>query len=214
VYAGGNPINNLDPSGRSYTATEAVSAGVRMTLNSMAVIRFLAMGVTVFGTACFLDWVGTNVLRELGYEVGPLTPCGLDKDGPRVTLYRGVNSKHPAYGLALAGIAKPGLMVWEIWKHASTPEEHSTLHGATLNSFFTSWSLNFLVAENYALRDQVIKGTLSNGVVLKKDVLVSRTIPMPPKLWQIVHPVTGQEFPEEEVLVRGVVRGAKVIMVP
>lgn len=101
-----------------------------------------------------------------------------------------------------------------VWKLSPvTPFEHNTIQDATLNSVFTSCTMNPLVAENYALRDRIIPDTLSSGVVLEAQIPVSRTFPSP-DAFTIRHPISGQVLPEQELLVRGVIRGAKVRMVP
>lgn len=69
------------------------------------------------------------------------------------------------------------------------------------------------MAENYALRDANIGDTISTGVVLEAQIPVSRTFPSA-DAFDIRHAISGQVLPEQELLVRGVVRGAKVRMVP
>lgn len=79
-------------------------------------------------------------------------------------------------------------------------------------SVFTSWTLNPLVAENYALRDRN-DGTISYGVVLTAQIPMWRTFPSP-DAFEIRHPTSGQILPEQEILVRGVIRNARVRMAP
>lgn len=94
-----------------------------------------------------------------------------------------------------------------------TPFEHNTIQEATLSSVFTSWTVNPAVAENYALRDTNLENTISTGVVLQAEIPISRTFPSP-DAFSIQHPITRAILPEQEILVRGVVRGAKVRIVP
>jgi RHS repeat-associated protein len=213
LYADASPINNADPSGLE-TAVGALGGAMGgVTINAMAVLKFLAIGAIVATSACALDWIGTAILREEGFEVKGLTPCSRD-EGPKITLYRGVNEKHTAYADALLGTAKPNRRWWQFWKSSpATPYEHNTVQDATLSSVFTSWSRNPLVAENYALRDQNIGAMISSGVILQAEIPISRTYPSP-DLHKVLHITKGIELPEDEVLVRGVIRGAKVTRVP
>ena len=212
LYVGADPTNKIDPSGNSSVDLVATLT-VGSVISAMAVVKFLAIGVGVAAATCFLDLVGTSILREEGFDVSGLSPCSAD-NGPRITLFRGVNEKHVAYSDALLGIAKPNRRWWQFWKVSPvTPYEHNTVQDATLNSVFTAWTINPLVAEGYALWDQVVRDTISTGVVLEAQIPLSRTFPSP-DLHKILHPMSRTILPEQEVLVRGVIRGAKVRRVP
>src|SRR3989441_359244 len=212
LYVGADPINKVDPSGQDFADVMGTLAGIGI-ISAMSVIRFIGIGIAVTESACILDMIGTAILREEGFDVGGLTPCSKDKS-PRITLYRGVNQNHAGYPEALLGIAKPNRRWWQFWKLSPlTPFEHNTIQEATINSVFTSWTLNPLVAEAYALRDQLIPDTISMGVVLEAQIPISRTFPSP-DLFSVRHPISNLDFPEQEVLVRGVIRGAKVRMEP
>lgn len=63
--------------------------------------------------------------------------------------------------------------MWEFWKSKSTPLDHNAVKNGTLNSPYTSWTTNYDVAENFALR-----GT-GNGVVLEVQVPRSQIIESP-----------------------------------
>ena len=212
LYVGADPTNKIDPSGNSSVALVA-TVTIGSVISAMAIVKFLAIGVGVAAATCFLDLVGTSILREEGFDVSGLSPCSAD-NGPRITLFRGVNQGHAAYADALLGIAKPNRRWWQFWKLSPvTPYEHNTVQDATLNSVFTSWSSNPLVAEAFALRDQLVPNTVSSGVVLEAQIPISRTFPSP-DLFNVQHPISNLDLPEQEILVRGVIRGAKVRVVP
>jgi hypothetical protein len=180
-------------------------------LHSDAVRRWRRFPVSE--AACLTVIIGTSILREEGFDVSGATPCTNDT-GPRLTLYRGVNRNHAGYADALLGIAKPNRRWWQFWKLSPiTPFEHNTMQQAAINSVFTSWTINPLVAENYALRDQYDPGMISSGVVLEAQIPIWRTFPSP-DAFEIRHPTSGQILPEQEILVRGVIRNARVRPVP
>jgi hypothetical protein len=87
----------------------------------------------------------------------------------------------------------------------ATPLEHNTV--STLNSPYTSWTTNPAVAENFALRPNGV------GVVLEASIPQSRIV-VSPNLKQVVLIQNGKIVSESEVLVRGIVQGAKTTNVP
>jgi len=209
LYANADPANKVDPSGYDTLVGTLAGFPVRATINVLSTIRNIAIAAAI---VCTLDNIASTILNETeGFEPG--TPCA-PPQGPRIKLYRGVNEKHAAYADAQRGIAKPNRRWWQIWKGPpTTPYEHSHTQDATLNSIFTSWTTDIRVAENYALRDQNVEHTVSRGVILEADIPIRKTYPSPPhhNIWHVTRKI---ELPESEVLVRGVVRGARVIRVP
>ncbi|SIS31601.1 RHS repeat-associated core domain-containing protein [Chryseobacterium joostei] len=103
------------------------------------------------------------------------------------TLYRGVNEGHAGYLEALQGKA--------------TPAEHN---GGNTNSNYTSWTKNKEVAKNYSLRPN------GNGVILKKTVPVYKTVKSPSLKNVNLKQTPGKIVNEQEILLRGKVRGAKI----
>jgi hypothetical protein len=104
-------------------------------------------------------------------------------------VYRGIERAHPQFEAATRGTARPRSADGDV-----TPDEHSA--GLTEGSPFTSWTRRREVAERYAG---------PGGVVL---------------VWPLGPPPEGAEWSwewspdvyfEHEVLIRGTVRGARVI---
>lgn len=118
-------------------------------------------------------------LTEEGFDVSGLSPC------PRTTareLRCFAESTRATLPIPTLYWESPSLTVDGGSSGKSlrvTPYEHNTVQDATLNSVFTSWTINPLVAENYALRDQNIGRALSSGVVLEAQISMSRTFPSP-----------------------------------
>ncbi|MEG0929128.1 hypothetical protein [Chryseobacterium sp.] len=102
-------------------------------------------------------------------------------------MYRGVNEGHAGYLEALQG--------------KTTPAEHN---GGNTNSNYTSWTKNKEVAKNYSLRPN------GNGVILKKTVPVYKTVKSPSLKNVNLKQTPGKIVNEQEVLLRGKVRGAKI----
>ncbi|WP_312847245.1 RHS repeat-associated core domain-containing protein [Chitinophaga polysaccharea] len=126
-----------------------------------------------------------------------LKPATAAKVEETVTLYRGMNESHVGYKNELKGITKAN-------GGAATPLEHNAV--STLNSSFTSWTTDYEVALNYALRPK------GKGVVLKIKVPKSITVESPnTKIIKLKQ--AAPEAPavsESEVLMKGTVKGAKV----
>jgi hypothetical protein len=124
------------------------------------------------------------------------TDCDTDCDDS-ITLYRGVSTKNSGqHKLATMGTAIPHGMdsKGKTKKDAQTnPEEHS--YGDNY-SIYTSWSTKKDVAKKFARGPN---GNLSGGVVLSKEFSSEQ-----------VTPVMGAVPEEHEILIPGVVRGAKV----
>jgi hypothetical protein len=104
-------------------------------------------------------------------------------------VYRGIDPGHFAFGAAKRGTARPHCAHGDV-----TPEQHNA--GLTEDSPFTSWTRRREIAERYAG---------PGGVVL---------------VWPFGSPPDGAKWSwewspdvyfEHEVLIRGTVRGAKVI---
>ncbi len=99
-----------------------------------------------------------------------------------VTLYRGVRSTHPGFQNAMEGIAKPRSR----FLGHSDPLKHNT---EFTKSKFTSWTTDRNIAQRFSGRD---------GIILETDVAKRSTI------------VSPNLYKESEVLLRGVIKGAKV----
>jgi hypothetical protein len=111
------------------------------------------------------------------------------------TIYRGINAAHHRFEAAKNGEALPG----DLQGH-----QDGAMHngGNSRESKLTSWTTDRTVAERFA-SDPYGDGELTpggRGVILSTDLepYRSRVVPGP------------DEFGESEVLIRGVVRGAKV----
>ena len=102
-------------------------------------------------------------------------------------LYRGVDSSHHAYQEATSGQAWPG----DILGHTDGVAHNA---GLTEDSNLTSWTTDYETAAQFA-------SDRSCGVILEidRDAVRHRETPSPDK------------FDESEVLVRGLVSGARVI---
>ena len=135
---------------------------------------------------------------RIGFFKGARTRLAGD---PRVTLYRGVNFRNPRYAEAEHGIARPHWRWWHFTRRA-TPLEHNTAEEATLRSPYVSWTVSREVANNFASRRH------PPGVLLRARIPRSRTVPSPNEAPPVL--IDGRWVPEAEVLVRGVVRGARV----
>lgn len=105
-----------------------------------------------------------------------------DKD---VILYRGVHAKHPDLPNARLGMAIP----WGLNGGHSSPTKHNENENY---SIFTSWTLSDKIAKGWATERGL------GGVLLTKKFKLSQLVPSPDR------------FDELEVLVPGVVTGAKV----
>ena len=103
----------------------------------------------------------------------------LSRGAARVKLFRGVPKDHPKFGEAQKGAATP-------FGGHEDPKLHNTMD---THSEFTSWTTDIEVAKKFAGE---------GGVILEKNVPVSRTVKSP------------DAYGEKEVLIRGPVRGAKV----
>lgn len=137
-----------------------------------------------------------SIILDLAYEVtiGSVgKPIGqLDN-----ILYRGVNEGHIGYNAALKGEAN------SIGGSASALEHNM----GNTNSEFTSWTSDYEVAKNYALRPE---GT---GVILKKN-FSNQQITKSPDLKSIILKQGGGTVKENEKLIKGNVSGAEVIKNP
>lgn len=118
------------------------------------------------------------------------TTISPDDHIPYITLYRGVSANHPDYKNALNGMAVPAMLM---------PVGHNSaeLHNAgNNNSIFTSWSVFKTVANYHASKNAPYA-----GLVLMKRFRISQTVP------------SANQFGDEgEVLVPGIVTGAKVML--
>lgn len=103
-------------------------------------------------------------------------------------IFRGVPRTHHAFEDALRGTARPGNLRGHI-----DAELHNL--GATTNSQFTSWTRSREVARSYAGED---------GVILEWHT----GLPPPDATWRFVW--SPDEFREEEILIQGLLEGAKV----
>lgn len=124
-----------------------------------------------------------------------------------ITLYRGINSSHPGYQSALQGIVNPNAQWWQFWVRQATPLEHNTVGGATLRSPFTSWTTNFEVAKNFALRPD------GGGVVVQAAVPISKAVPSP-DMFKVQLIQNNQIVREAEILVKGTVKGFPISIPP
>lgn len=104
-------------------------------------------------------------------------------------------------------MVKPNRRWWQLWKSSSSALEHNAGANGTLTSPFTSWTADPAVALNYALRGG------GRGAVLEAVVPLSRTAASP-NLYNVRLIQGGGTVSEAEILVRGVVTGAKVTKVP
>jgi RHS repeat-associated protein len=108
-----------------------------------------------------------------------------------VTLYRGVHAKHPDFNNALRGTATPSALLPVGY---TTPEEHNSSNGG-IPSYFTSWTISKSVANFHAYKSYPYA-----GVVLMKRFKLTETVPSP------------DNYDEFEVLIPGIVTGAKVMI--
>ena len=159
---------------------------------SIAGVLVVADGPFPAGDAAAGGWLTTFAIASAitaanVSEVADAIPDTAQPDDG-VPLYRGVPVGHPGYADALQGIASPR-------GGHSNPMAHVV--GDT-RSIFTSWTYDPYVAMDYARRGG------SGGVILFKNIEPSRIVPAPDPFKEGDH----------EVLVRGVVTGAKVIPVP
>ncbi len=102
-----------------------------------------------------------------------------------MTLYRGVSAGHPDYPNAVNGMAVPS----GLEGGHDDPDRHNA---GDNDSIFTSWTMSRAVADYHASKDG------SGGVVLSREFAPGETVPSP------------DNFAELEVLVPGVVTGARV----
>ncbi|WP_407334176.1 SpvB/TcaC N-terminal domain-containing protein [Enterovibrio sp. 27052020O] len=102
-----------------------------------------------------------------------------------MTLYRGVSAGHPDYPNAVNGMAVPS----GLEGGHDDPDRHNA---GDNDSVFTSWTMSRAVADYHASKDG------SGGVVLSREFAPGETVPSP------------DSFAELEVLVPGVVTGARV----
>lgn len=115
-----------------------------------------------------------------------------------LTLFRGVNSDNVHFKDALKGVVKPN-------GGNASPLEHN--QGNTLNSPYTSWTTDPIVATNYAMRGS------GSGVVLKANVPASSTVVSPNlKMVNLVQK-PGTVVSESEVLVNKTITNASAIPV-
>lgn len=100
-------------------------------------------------------------------------------------LYRGIpKTRHKAYTEALQGVVRPLGTSTDYEKHVR--DEH-------VFTDVTSWTRDLAVARRFATR---------NGVVVEIDEAVVATMP---------HPLPNRYPYEQEVLVKGEVRGCRVV---
>ena len=66
LYAGGDPVNKVDPSGLESSVGLLGALGGRNTISAMAVMRFIGIGIATVEAVCFTDIIGTSILREEG----------------------------------------------------------------------------------------------------------------------------------------------------
>jgi len=119
------------------------------------------------------------------------------KNGKDIPLYRGINESHPGFSEAQDGIAIPR-------GGDSTPMQHNST--GTTESPYTSWTTDKEVAENYALRPG------GQGVVLETKAS-QNTLVESPNTKQVLLKQNGKVVSENEALIKGDVRGAKVEVV-
>jgi RHS repeat-associated protein len=120
-----------------------------------------------------------------------------------VTLFRGVNEANVSYDLAVSGTTQANKLWWQFWKKAATPLEHNTGANGTLSSLYTSWTTDLDVATRFAA------GKSGQGVVLEAQIPLSKIVQSPNLKQVFVH---GRGvISESEVLVKGTIKGAKVI---
>jgi hypothetical protein len=110
-----------------------------------------------------------------------------------MTLHRGVNESSPAFANATNGVVVPR-------GGTATAAEHNA---GNTQSLFTSWTPNVEVAQNYALRPS------GNGVVLSTTVPKTSIVPSP-SLKNVVLKPSGKYVNEQEVLLKGTIKGCKV----
>ena len=79
VYAGGNPVNKIDPNGHMYIAWEAQAGLNRLTLSSMSALRAMVIAGLI---VCALNFAVTAGLNDLDLPTGASTPCDAPR-GPR-----------------------------------------------------------------------------------------------------------------------------------
>jgi RHS repeat-associated protein len=126
------------------------------------------------------------LLYDLSRTIADSIPQDTTDDEEYIPLYRGVSLNHPGHTAALLGMAIPR-------GGHDDPEAHNL--GLT-SSIFTSWSRDPDIAASFARRDG------PGGVLLFKLIPRAQTVPSP------------DLFGEGEVLVRGVVTGAAVQVLP
>ncbi len=129
--------------------------------------------------------MGPEGIPEPNPLFSPRMPDSKPNDDGSVILYRGVFAGHPAFDLALQGIAMP----WDPVNGHSDPIQHNKGGGLNTKSIYTSWTTRPVVAVRSAGR---------YGVVLVKRFNASQLVASPD-----VHD-------EQEVLVPGIVTGAAV----
>ena len=119
------------------------------------------------------------------------------KANKTVKVFRGVNQSHPGFQNALDGKVIPR-------GGKANPVQHNL---GNTKSNFTSWTTDVRVAQNYALRPR------GSGVVLQKNVPTKRLVNSPSIKNVNLKQSPGTVVNESEVLIRGPVSGAQVIIV-
>jgi RHS repeat-associated protein len=212
VAFGNNPVNNVDPRGgtdnpfgASMNVIPDYQAGPRSVVSWNGI--FTSLGDGGWAQISFLDEVEVSGKRANVYALpmpGSLsipefsvlstvltwgsailaTSAILkgDESEKTITLYRGVYNGHPDYANAVKGTATP-------YGGHDDPEMHNL---GDYKCIFTSWSMSKAVANYHANKHG------PGGLVLEKKFRWSETVPSP------------DNFAELEMLVPGVVTGAKV----
>jgi RHS repeat-associated protein len=86
LYVGNDPVNKIDPSGKSALAEQLATVNVSAIISAMSAIRNIVIAAAI---ACTLTFAVTGALNESGVPIGGGTPC--DARNPEHRVYRGTN---------------------------------------------------------------------------------------------------------------------------
>lgn len=150
-------------------------------------------------------FTATSLAGNTSSKVAPMTAEGeaaAASTSETTTVFRGVNQSHAGYNNATKGIVSPR-------GGTASAAEHNS---GNTNSQFTSWTTDPEVAKNFALRGSGTQKT-SPGVVLEVTVPNYSITPSPNTSKVALIQSPGKVVSESEVLLKGLIYGAKTTIV-